>query len=373
MKCAIKAFVVAWALWSVPAIVTATTPLDFEREIAPVLSENCLGCHSDNIAKGGFSLSTIEHLRDNDFAIPGDAESSYLLELITPDGEQPPAMPHEREPLSPAQVDSIRRWVDAGMIWPDDLILLESSEADETWWSLQDVVAESPPALDDAKLEGTERLWKESPIDRFVMAELLSRGLRPNPPADRRSLIRRLAFDLTGLPPTADEVERFQLDQRPDAVERLVDEMLARPEYGQRWGRHWLDVVRFGESTGFEQNYLINSLWPFRDYVIESINRDVPFDRFIREHVAGDRVKPADQSALRSWIGSALLVAGAYDTVKNQDAVQAAQIRANTIDEMIRATSESFLGLTIGCARCHDHKFDPIRQSDYYSLHAVLS
>ena len=159
-------------------------------------------------------------------------------------------------------------------------------------------------------------------------------------------------------------------DPDPKAYERLIDRLLESPHYGERWGRHWLDVVRFGESIGYERNVIVNDIWPFRDYVIRSINEDKPFDQFIREHVAGDVFGNDDPDVA---VGSAFLVAGPYDDVGNQDPTQVAQIRANTLDEIIRATGEAFLGMTLGCARCHDHKFDPFTQEDYYGLYATLS
>ena len=159
-------------------------------------------------------------------------------------------------------------------------------------------------------------------------------------------------------------------DGSPDAYEKLVDRLLASPRYGEHWGRHWLDVVRFGESTGYEVNHVIDNAWPFRDYVIRSFNDDKPFDRFVIEHLAGDAVGQGDPAV---EVGLTFLVCGPVDIVGNEDAVQAAQIRADTVDEMIRATGEAFLGLTVGCARCHDHKFDPITQRDYYSLYATFA
>ncbi|MFG0335520.1 MAG: DUF1553 domain-containing protein, partial [Maioricimonas sp. JB049] len=204
----------------------------------------------------------------------------------------------------------------------------------------------------------------------FILAGLVEKGLSPSPPASRSALIRRLTYDLTGLPPSPEEVETFLNDDRPGAYERLVDRLLDSPHYGEQWGRHWLDVVRFGESNGFERNVLINSLWPFRDYVIRSFNEDKPFRQLVLEHLAGDVIGGGDPDVA---VGTAFLVCGPYDNVGNQDAAQAAVIRANTIDEMIRATGEAFLGLTIGCARCHDHKFDPILQEDYHSLYATFA
>jgi len=239
------------------------------------------------------------------------------------------------------------------------------------WWSLQPLSDAQPPVAGE---------WGEHPVDRFVYEKLAERGLEPSPPATPRTLIRRATYDLTGLPPTLEEVTAF-LDAceseagAPESVgdaafEALIDGLLGSPRYGERWGRHWLDVVRFGESTGYEVNHIVDDMWPFRDYVIRSFNDDKPFDRMVREHLAGDAIAPGDPSV---EVGMTFLVAGPHDIVGNQDPVQAAQIRANGIDEMIRATSESFLGLTVGCARCHDHKFDPISQRDYYGMYTTFA
>lgn len=246
------------------------------------------------------------------------------------------------------------------VVWP-----LVSVAAGETWWSFKPLATVEPPSS-----AGLPQAWGENPIDRFVFARLAANGLDPNGPADRLTYIRRVTFDLIGLPPTPEEVDAFVGDKEPGAYERLVDRLLASPHYGEQWGRHWLDVVRFGESNGFERNVLINTLWPFRDYVIRSFNEDKPFDQFIVEHLAGDVVGGDDAGRA---IGTAFLVCGPYDNVGNQDAAAAAQIRADTIDEMIRATSEAMLGLTIGCARCHDHKFDPVSTRDYYGLYATFA
>ena len=179
-----------------------------------------------------------------------------------------------------------------------------------------------------------------------------------------------MSYDLTGLPPTPEETAAFVSDDSPNAYERLVDRLLASPRYGEQWGRHWLDVARFGESTGYEVNHLIDNAWPYRDYVIRSFNEDKPFDRLVVEQLAGDAIGPGDPAV---EVALTFLVCGPFDIVGNADPVQAAQIRADTVDEMIRATGEAFLGLTVGCARCHDHKFDPIKQRDYYSLYATFA
>ncbi len=256
----------------------------------------------------------------------------------------------------------------------DEFAATDEARAGYDWWSLQPLSDAAPPQVDESNA------WSVHPVDRFIDSKLQSNGLAPSPPADSRTLIRRATYDVTGLPPTPEEVAAFQAaceaetgsaDRVGDAAyDALIDRLLASPHYGEQWGRHWLDVVRFGESTGYEVNHIIDDMWPFRDYVIQSFNEDKPFDRMVREHIAGDALAPGDPAV---EVGMTFLVAGPHDIVGNQDPAQAAQIRANGIDEIIRATSESFLGLTVGCARCHDHKFDPISQRDYYGLYTTFA
>ena len=232
------------------------------------------------------------------------------------------------------------------------------------WWAFQPLSSEVPPAT------SVPEEWSLNPIDRFVYRALKSSDLEPSPTADRRDLIRRAIYDLTGLPPSLEETESFVNDDAPNAYEQLIDRLLASPHYGEQWGRHWLDVIRFGESRGFERNEIIRNIWPFRDYVIRSFNEDKPFDRFIVEQLAGDVVAKDDPDI---EVATAFLVAGPYDDVGNQDPKQARLIRANTIDEIINATSGAFLALTVSCARCHDHKFDPISQEDYHRFYSIFS
>ena len=239
------------------------------------------------------------------------------------------------------------------------------ARAGEPWWSLQPLGAADPPAAD-----GMPEDWTASPIDRFVYAKLLEQGLEPAPLADRRSLIRRVTYDLTGLPPLPGAVEAFVNDPRRDAYERLVDRLLASPRYGERWGRHWLDIVRFGESHGYEQNHLRDDAWPFRDYVIRSLNQGKPFDRLVREHLAADQIAAGDPDV---EVATGFLVAGPHDTVGIGNIEGELQKRNDDLDDMLATTAATFLGLTVHCARCHDHKFDPISQEDYYRLQAVFA
>jgi hypothetical protein len=335
--------------------VNAHAGVDFREQVAPVLEAKCLGCHSPNIAKGDVDLSSAASAAE--FLKPGEPHASLLFQVSVPEAEgEQPDMPKKGDPLTPEEAESLRQWIEGGAGWPDGLVLKEASKTGKDWWAYQPL-----------------RRADDKTIDDFVTSTLKEAGLAMNGPADARTLIRRMTYDLIGLPPSPEEVAEFEaaFAKDPDgAVEQLADRLLASNHYGERWGRHWLDVVRFGESNGFERNFLIHSLWPFRDYVIKSINADKPFDRFIREHLAGDVFGRGDP---QTEIGSAFLVAGPYDDVGNQDPVQAAQIRANTLDEIINATGEAFLGMTLGCARCHDHKFDPISQTDYYSLYATFA
>ena len=256
----------------------------------------------------------------------------------------------------------------------DPLEVTTDKRAGYDWWSLQPIGVVEPPEIPSAPVE-----WRANPIDHFVLAKLRESELEPSGPASPRVLIRRATYDLIGLPPSPEVVAQFLTDceQETGSAEQvgekayaaLIDRLLALPHYGEQWGRHWLDVVRFGESTGFEQNLLITDAWPFRDYIIRSLNDDKPFDQLAKEHLAGDRIDVENPDVV---VGTTFLVCGPCDEVGNQDPVKKRQIRANAVDEIIRATSETFLGLTVGCGRCHDHKFDPISQRDYYQLYATF-
>ncbi len=340
--------------------------VDFAKEVAPILERHCVRCHQPGNAKGKVSLDRPAHLLAGDYVVPGKPGESGLFDLVTPseDGE-PPRMPKEGKPLSAAEVATLRRWVEGGAKWPEGVIVRERAKGDRAWWSLQPLATVTPPDP-----PGLPPAWAANPIDRFLFAKLRDKGLTPNGPAAPRALVRRVTLDLTGLPPTPEAVAAFVADPSDEAYARLVEKLLASPAYGEHWGRHWLDVVRFGESIGYERNVILDNAWPFRDYVIKSFHDDKPFDRLVREHLAGDKVGPGDPAV---EVGVAFLVVGPYDDVGNQDAAQAAIIRANALDDMVRATSEAFLGVTVGCARCHDHKFDPIAQQDYHRLQATFA
>jgi mono/diheme cytochrome c family protein len=345
----------------------ANRAVDFVDDVQPILQRHCFECHGPDKHKSGFRLDQVAFaLKGGDNGVdilPGKSAESPLIHFVArlvPDMEMPP----KGAPLSPEEIGILRAWIDQGAKWPAARSGAQGDDPLE-WWSLRPLMHMPPPAPDSIPAA-----WSENPIDRFIFAKLAEKGLRPSPAADRATLIRRATYDLLGLPPAPEEVDAFVNDAQPDAYERLVDRLLASPHYGEQWGRHWLDVIRFGESRGFERNEIINSAWPFRDYVIRSLNDDKPFDRFIVEHLAGDVVGRGDPDV---EIGTAFLVAGPYDDVGNQDAVQAQIIRANTVDEIITAASGAFLGLTVNCARCHNHKFDPITAEDYYRFYAIFA
>lgn len=333
----------------------------FEQKIRPVLAEHCYSCHSAEAKKlkGNLRLDTKAGWQaggdsGKPVVIPGKPDESLLLRSIRhleADLEMPPKKP----PLPAAVIADFAAWIRMGA--PDPRAgTVEAKRGDKTWWSLQPLAAE----------------FRHDTLDGFIDEKLTAQKLQRRGPARPEALIRRLSYDLTGLPPSPAEVEAFVAAHRADArraTTALVDRLLASPRYGEHWGRHWLDVVRFGESNGYERNFIIDDLWPFRDYVIRSLNDDKPFDRFIAEHLAGDVLAPHRPEV---EIGSAFLVAGPYDDVANQDPVAQKNIRAATLDDMVTATSGAFLGLTINCARCHNHKFDPIPTEDYYRLRAAF-
>lgn len=344
----------------------AAAAIDFDRDVAPLLARHCLACHNSTERKGGLDLSREARMRaggDSGAIIaPGDVEGSYLWERIAAD-----EMPPER-PLAKAEKQILKRWIAGGARWGSDPIdpfrFTTDARAGYNWWSLQPITRPTPP--------GPSNETFRNPIDAFVHVRRAAAGLTASPEADRRTLIRRLSFDLLGLPPTPKDVEAFQNDAAPDAYERLVERLLASHQYGERWARHWLDVIRFGESQGFERDKLRPNAWPYRDWVIEAFNRDLPYDEFARLQLAGDVLRPDDASAITA---TGFLVAGPYDEVgqTQQSAAMRAVVRADELEDIVGTVGQTFLGLTVHCARCHEHKFDPIRQEEYYQLTSALS
>jgi len=337
----------------------ASRHIDFATDIEPLLADKCLSCHSSNQRKSGLNLETRETaLKGGEHyspAIgPGQSAQSPLIHLVA--GLVPDmVMPKKGDRLMPQQIGILRAWIDQGAIWPKGITFAKVPEH----WSLKPVVRPVEP-----KLKHTNARI-QNPIDAFIITKLTEHKLSLSPEADRRVLIRRVYFDLIGLPPSPKEVEAFLEDRHKDAYERVVRRLLNSPRYGECWARHWLDVVRFAETSGFEVNTPRPNAWRYRDYVINAFNEDKPYDQFVREQLAGDTMN-ADEA-------TGFLVGGASDLVKSPDPVLTANQRADELHDMVGTTGSAFLGLTVGCARCHDHKFDPIPQTDYYALKAVFS
>ena len=331
---------------------------DLEEAATRIVSQRCIACHDAEQRTSGLDLSrregAIEGGQGGKALVSGDPDASLMYRRVA-SGEMPLG-----NPLPNEERETLRRWIQGGAPWKM-VFSHERKRADQTWWSLQPLKSTLPPAN-----ESVPKAWQKSPIDRWIHAGITEKGLSPAPEADRRTLIRRAFFDLIGLPPSPEEIEAFVSDPNPQAYEALVDRLLASPRYGERWARHWLDVARFGESHGYETNRIRDTAWPYRDYVIRSLNEDKPFDQMVLEQLAGDRVGAGDpETEAATWF----LVAGPHDTVK---IANIEGNRANDLNDMLTATAGAFLGLTIHCARCHDHKFDPIDQEDYYRMAAVL-
>jgi hypothetical protein len=345
----------------------------FETRIRPVLAERCYKCHSGGTRrpKGGLRLDTPEGVErggeGGPIVVPGKPGESRLIDAIAytdTNLQMPP-----KEKLSDAVIADFRRWVAMGAPDPrsrDTAHVAKRSSDALDWWSLRPLARPGLPAVDP---EG-ER-WSRTPVDRFVYATLNANGLRPAPEADRRTLIRRLSFDLVGLPPTPEQIAAFEADPGHDAYERLVDRLLASPHFGERWARYWMDAVHFAETHGHDQDRIRPNAWRYRDYLIESFNRDTPYGRFVEEQLAADVLFPEEP---RLTVALGFIAAGPWDESSLRD------IREDSIDrqvgfyldrdDMVTTTMATFVSSTVHCARCHDHKFDPISQADYYSLQA---
>jgi mono/diheme cytochrome c family protein len=343
-------------------------PATPEEAAALLIARNCLECHNPSDHKGGLDLTRRERSLaggDSGPALqPGDPADSLLVARVAA-GEMPPK---GRTKLADAERELLNNWVQSGAKWAadpiDPFLYTSDRRAGYNWWSLQPLRAVEAPAVDDAS-------WLANPIDRFVLNRLEKAGLKPSPQADRRTLIRRLSSDLLGLPPTPEEVEAFVSDSDPRAYERLVDRLLDSPHYGERWARRWLDIVRYGESQGFERNKFRPSAWKYRDFVVEAFNSDLPYDDFVRWQIAGDVLRPDDPLAV---IASGFLAMGPYDLTAYNNGTQdmRAFAREEELEGLVATVGQTFLGLTVNCSRCHDHKFDPITQKEFYQLSAAL-
>ncbi|QDU73643.1 Planctomycete cytochrome C [Bremerella volcania] len=340
----------------------------FQDSVAPILSANCVTCHNDQRTEGGLSLSnSLSALRGGDSGesiVPGDPTASFLLEYITGD---PPEMPQGGQPLSQQEIAMIRRWIASGATWPRDLKL----KAQDNWWSRKALSRPPVPEIPE-----TSQARVRTPIDAFILTQLLERGMNFSPEADSRTLVRRLYYDLIGLPPTPEEMRQWmaKLDEGEHGYQQLVEHLLASPHYGERWARHWLDVVKYADTCGYDKDKLRRNAWPYRDYVIRSFNEDKPYARFVEEQIAGDALYPGEQDGI---LGLGFIAAGPWDFIGHVE-VPASKIDGKNArnldrDEMVSNTLNTFCSVTIQCARCHDHKFDPYTQQHYYGIQAVFA
>ncbi len=364
-----------------PEYVFAAEDSLFVEQVVPILQRRCYSCHNAAEPSGGFSLQSADAALtggDSGAAIePGDPDASYLLELITPVSGAA-EMPKEADPLREEEIAIVRQWIASGADWPSDFQLQSDQVTDTDWWSLNPIVRGEVPDVD---VPASARV--ATPIDAFVIDKLREKGLTLSDEADASTLVRRVFYDLIGLPPTPEELDtwvpRLSSSESPAGVDdrawgALVDDLLASPRYGERWARHWLDVAHYGDTHGYDKDKLRPNAWPYRDYVIRAFNDDRPFARFIKEQIAGDVLYP-EQPELIAATG--FLVAGPWDFIGHVE-VSAAKMDGRIArnldrDDMVTNTIQTFTSMTVQCARCHNHKFDPISQEDYYSLQAVFA
>jgi mono/diheme cytochrome c family protein len=345
----------------------------FKTKVRGIFIEQCIACHGGDEVQSGFDLATRKGLMrggsKGKAVVAGKPDDSRLIALIS--HNEDPHMPEGGDKLPDDVIAAVRQWIELGA--PYDAPLVDHPRDPDAWvnrevpakarefWSFRPLVRHAPPAVKN-------EVWPKTPIDRFVLAKLEEKGLAPNPAIDRRLLIRRAYFDLVGLPPKSEEIEAFVNDTDPEAYSKLLDKLLSNSHFGERWGRYWLDTARFAESHGFEQDYDRPFAYHFRDFVIEALNQDMPYDQFVRWQLAGDELAPNDPLALKA---TGFLGAGVFPTQITANEVE--RSRYDALDDMAATTGTAFLGLTVGCARCHDHKFDPIPQADYYRFTSTFT
>ncbi len=338
----------------------ADRPVDFVKDIKPIFAAACNSCHGVEKQKSGFRLDArAAALKGGDLGpaiLPGNSADSPLIHYVA-DLVPDLLMPSKGERLSAAQIGLLRAWIDQGAHWPEGGgTLAAKNPADH--WAFKSMANPSAPKT---KKNG----WVKTPVDAFVLAKLEQKGLSPATAADKRTRLRRVTFDLTGLPPTPEEAATFLADKSPDAFQQVVERLLASPAYGERWARHWLDVVRYAESNGYERDGTKPSAWRYRDYVIDSLNHDKPFDRFLTEQIAGDEL---EGTTAETQIATTFLRLGTWDDEPADHLLD----RYDQLDDVVGVAATAFLGQTLRCARCHDHKFEPFTQADYYRFLALF-
>jgi mono/diheme cytochrome c family protein len=351
-------------------VLSAGEPALFSDSVAPLLRQRCASCHNPTKKRGGLDLTTRERLLtggDTGPAVkPGASADSLLLQMVA--GAEA-KMPKKGSKLTAGEVAALRQWIDDGALWPKGVTVAEDkpATAEADWWSLRPLTRPAVPAVKD-------KAWVRTPIDAFVLDAMEAKSLHPSPPADKTTLLRRVTFDLIGLPPTPEEIDAFLGDDSRNAYEKVVDRLLASPRYGERWGRHWLDVVHYADTHGYDKDKRRDHAWPYRDYVIRAFNSEKPYGRFIKEQLAGDVLYPDDPEGV---VATGFVVAGPWDFVGQAElregTVDKEKTRVLDRDDMVINVISTFDSLTVHCARCHDHKFDPIPQKDYYRLQSVFA
>jgi len=344
--------------------------IDFIRDIQLIFQKNCFDCHGPDKQKNSYRLDAKSiALHGGDYhapnIIPGKSAESPLIRFVSGLDEKI-TMPPKGERLTEQQIALLRAWIDQGAVWPENAGVKLTDRMD--WWSFKPLARPEVPRVQSSKFK------VRNPIDAFVVAKLQEKGLPQSPEADRRTLIRRVYFDLIGLPPKPEEIEAFIADKDPQAYEKLVDRLLASPQYGERWARHWLDVVHYGDTHGYDKDKPRLNAWPYRDYVIRAFNEDKPYARFVQEQVAGDVMYPGTRDGIEAL---GFIAAGPWDYIGHAEVPESKTdgkiARHLDRDDMVANTMQTFNSLTVGCAQCHNHKFDPISQEDYYSLQAVFA
>ena len=346
-----------------PARAAAATPgkVDFVHDIKPILEKNCYECHGPEKQKAGLRLddrsSAFKGGDSGALLIPGKSAESLLIQAVAGTKSDLERMPKKRDPLSADQISRLRAWIDQGAEWPESFLAKTKSNRDH--WAFKAPSRPQPPVVKSKR-------WPRNDIDRFVLARLEKENLKPSPEADKITLLRRLSLDLIGLPPTIAEVDAFLADKTPDAYAKQVERLLAAPHYGERWGRHWLDAARYADSDGFEKDKP-RFIWAYRDWVINALNQDMPYDRFVIEQIAGDELPnpTQDQIVATGFLRNAML--------NEEGGVDPEQFRTEGLFDRMDCIGKSILGLTIQCAQCHNHKFDPLTQEEYYRLFAFLN
>lgn len=336
--------------------------VDFAREVQPILASKCYECHGADVRKGGLRLDLKRDALmggdDGAIIVSGKSVESLIFKKVSAT-DSAKRMPPKGEPLTAQQVATLQKWIDGGAVWPDDAATV-AGKAQSQHWAFQPVKRLVPP-----KVKGSK--WVANPIDAFVLARLEQEKIKPSPEADRYTLARRLSLDLLGLPPTVAEVEAFVNDKSPDAYEKVVERVLASPHFGERWGRHWLDMARYADSDGYEKDRTRPFAYVYRDWVIKAINEDMPFDRFSIEQLAGDLLpKPTHEQIVATGFHRQTLT-------NTEGGVDQEEFRTKAVVDRVSTTSSVWLGLTMACAECHTHKFDPITQREFYQFYAFFN